>query len=285
MSQSEARRWPDLFALVEAKVKPERLKKKDGGAKEKWWQFIRPRPELTSAIRGLDRVLVISRVTENLGFSFLPSGMVYSERLAVFAFTKNAAFALLQSRNHEFWARFFGSTLEDRLIYNATVCFEAFPFPRNWRTNAELERVGKTYYEFRANLMVRNNEGLTTTYNRFHNRDERDPEILKLRELHDAMDRAVIDAYEWTDIKPTCEFILDYEEEENDDGKPRRKKKPWRYRWPDEFRDEVLARLLALNQQRAAEEKAMGTATSTSGKRTGKGGKKGSDPRNTLLFD
>ncbi|MGC8541828.1 MAG: hypothetical protein ACP5QA_14550, partial [Phycisphaerae bacterium] len=27
-------------------------------------------------------------------------------------------------------------------------------------------------------------------------------------------------------------------------------KKPWRYRWPDETRDEILARLLQLNQQR-----------------------------------
>jgi len=71
------------------------------------------------------------------------------------------------------------------------------------------------------------------------------------------MDRAVLDAYGCTDLKPTCAFILDYEEEENDDGKPHRKKKPWRYRWLDEFRDEVLARLLALNQERAAQEQAM----------------------------
>jgi len=32
------------------------------------------------------------------------------------------------------------------------------------------------------------------------------------------------------------------------------KKKPYRYRWPDEVRDEVLALLLELNAQRAKEE-------------------------------
>ena len=32
------------------------------------------------------------------------------------------------------------------------------------------------------------------------------------------------------------------------------RKKPWRYRWPDDFRDEVLARLLELNEQRYKEE-------------------------------
>ena len=103
--------------------------------------------------------------------------------------------------------------------------------------------------------MVRNNEGLTKTYNRFHDPDERDPDIVKLRDLHAAMDRAVLDAYGWTDIQPTCEFILDYEDDEDDEpGKASKKKKPWRYRWPDEIRDEVLGRLLELNAQRASAE-------------------------------
>ena len=66
------------------------------------------------------------------------------------------------------------------------------------------------------------------------------------------MDRVVLEAYGWTDIPTDCEFLLDYEIDEETWGK---KKKPWRYRWPDEVRDEVLARLLALNAQRAAEER------------------------------
>lgn len=94
--------------------------------------------------------------------------------------------------------------------------------------------------------------------------EERSPEIERLRELHAAMDAAVLTAYGWADLLPrcTCEFLLDYEDEEDDEpatGK-RKKKKPWRYRWPDEVRDEVLARLLALNATRHAEEVAAGTA-------------------------
>ena len=122
--------------------------------------------------------------------------------------------------------------------------------------------------------MVRNNEGLTKTYNRFHDPDERDRH-LKLRELHAAMDRAVLDAYGWTELKPTCEFLLDYEEDEDDDnesGGGRRRKKPWRYHWPDEFRDEVLARLLELNRQRAEMECLSGVAAEKAKKprKTGK---------------
>jgi hypothetical protein len=124
-----------------------------------------------------------------------------------------------------------------------------------------LEEIGRKYYEFRAALMVHNNEGLTKTYNHFHDPNETSSDIIKLRELHAAMDRAVLDAYGWTDLKPTCEFLLDYEEDDEDEnGGISKKKKPWRNRWPDEFRDEVLARLLELNKQRAEEEAVTGLA-------------------------
>ena len=69
------------------------------------------------------------------------------------------------------------------------------------------------------------------------------------------MDRAVLDAYGWSDIPADCEFLLDYEIDEEEWGD---KKKPWRYRWPDEVRDEVLARLLELNAERAKEEASSG---------------------------
>jgi hypothetical protein len=146
-------------------------------------------------------------------------------------------------------------------------------WPPSFETDAKLEAVGKEYYEVRAGLMVKNNEGLTKTYNRFHDPKETSPEIKKLRDLHAAMDRAVLDAYGWTDLQPTCEFLLDYEEEEEDaEEHPsgRGRKKPWRYRWPDEFRDTVLARLLELNKQRAEQERFMGLAAEAPKKKAGK---------------
>src|SRR5262249_54154741 len=140
---------------------------------------------------------------------------------------------------------------------------ETFPFPENFETDAHLESVGKEYCEFRAALMARNDEGLTKTYNRFHDPDERSPDILRLRELHAAMDRAVLEAYGWRALAElaTCEFLPDYEDDEDEEeSSGSRRKKPWRYRWPDDFRDEVLARILALNQKRAEEERLAGLA-------------------------
>jgi hypothetical protein len=105
--------------------------------------------------------------------------------------------------------------------------------------------------------MIRHDEGLTKTYNRFHDPEETDPGILRLRELHEAMDRAVLDAYGWNDVPTACEFLLDYEIDADEEGGGRRKK-PWRYRWPDVVRDDVLARLLELNAERAAAERRAG---------------------------
>jgi hypothetical protein len=119
---------------------------------------------------------------------------------------------------------------------------------------------------FRAALMIKNDEGLTKTYNRFHDPDERDPDIVKLRELHATMDRAVLDAYGWSDFPAACEFLMDYEIDEEQWGD---KKKPRHYRWPDDIRDEVLARLLELNAKRAKEEELSGAAAAKkAGKKT-----------------
>ena len=187
--------------------------------------------------------------------------MVYSEQLIVFPFDTYTAFCTLQSRPHEIWARFLGSSMKDDLRYTPSDCFETFPFPDEWNTHPDLERAGTDYYRFRADLMVRHDEGLTKTYNRFHDPDETAPDIAKLRDLHTTMDRAVLDAYGWTDIPTACEFLLDYEIDEEDWGT---RKKPYRYRWPDEIRDEVLARLLELNAERSeAEQRAGGCVHST----------------------
>jgi hypothetical protein len=265
MTAVEARQWPDLMAIVQAKVKPQRMEDNRESYRRYWWQYAEKRGELRAAVNGLDRVLATSRHAPNLAFAFLQAGAVFSEALVVFALPSHAAFSTLQSRVHEVWARFFGSSMKDDLRYTPSDCFEAYPLPSGFEMASALEAAGRAYYEFRAELMVRNDEGLTKTYNRFHDPDERSEGILRLRELHATMDRVVLDAYGWTDLDPRCEFLLDYEE---DDEESSGKKKPWRYRWPDELRDEVLARLLDLNQQRAREEQLAGAKEGKSAARS-----------------
>ena len=268
---SVAADWPDLLDVVESKVKPERMElpeDADGGRlRTFWWRFGRPRPELYAATSALRHVLANSQVSPHMSFALLPRDWIFSHALNVFALSTYDVFALVQSRVHEVWARVFSSSMKDDLRYTPTDCFETFPFPEGFETNAALEAAGREYYEFRAALMVRNNEGLTKTYNRFHDPEESSPDIIKLRELHAKMDAAVLAAYGWTDLPTACDFILDYEDEESvEESSGRKKKKPWRFRWPDEVRDEVLARLLKLNAERAEQELLDGEAVTKSAK-------------------
>ena len=172
----------------------------------------------------------------------------------VVALEEFSAFAVLQSRIHEVWARLQASSMKDDLRYTPTDCFETFPFPDAFKTHNSLEESGRSYYESRASVLAGYSIGLTKLYNAFQDPESDLSEIPKLREMHDSMDRAVLDAYGWTDIEPRCEFILEFDDEDEEDEMRRQRKKKYRYRWPDEIRDDVLARLLELNRQRALEE-------------------------------
>lgn len=225
-----------------------------------WWHFRRPSLEFRRRVGTGNRLLAISEVTSHVAFALLSASALPAHKLKLFDAGDNyILFGCLQSRLHEIWARFFSSTMKDDLNYSPSDCFDTFPFPAGG-ADALVEVAGREYYEFRASMMVSRNEGLTKTYNRFHtpDLDALCPDILKLRDLQVDLDRAVLNAYGWTDIPTTCDFFLDYEIDEDEWGA---KKKPYRYRWPDEVRDEVLARLLELNAERAKEETRSGSAT------------------------
>ena len=66
MTEDEARRWPDLMTIVEAKVKPERdaARQRETRSREELVAVRRDtRRRSIDAIRGLERVLVISHVS------------------------------------------------------------------------------------------------------------------------------------------------------------------------------------------------------------------------------
>jgi len=146
--------------------------------------------------------------------------------------------------------------MKDDIRYSPSDCFENFPISTN---EIDLTQVGKAYDNHRAALMVARNEGMTKTYNRFHNRAERSADIVRLRELHSEMDRAVLSAYGWDDLAARAEPIFLDESNEDDHAYQ------GRLFWPSDFRDEVLARLLALNADRHADEVRRGVAPGMKG--------------------
>jgi hypothetical protein len=157
--------------------------------------------------------------------------------------------AALQSSTHDLWARVFGSSLEDRFMYAVADCFEPFPFPTS---SKDVAIVGQRYHGHRAKMMLTTDLGLTKTFNRFHDTNDKASDIVELRRLHDEMDRAVLQAYGWNDLarKARPEFLT---EQTEDDPKYQRRRF-----WTADFRAEVLSRLLALNADRYAVEQAAG---------------------------
>ena len=145
---------------------------------------------------------------------------------------------MLQSELHYHWAEMHSATLKGDMSYTPTDCFENFPLlpPDDSRAG----HFGEAYHEHRRQVMLDRWEGLTKTYNRFHNPKETAEDIRRLRELHVEMDIAVAAAYGWSDLD------LGHGFHETRQG--------LRYTISEPARREVLSRLLQLNHGRYAEE-------------------------------
>ncbi len=246
--ESEARvRHPEVVALLERKVRPFRealgASSADEAHRARWWRFANDRPKLRAKLRGLSRVLVIPRVTAYLSAVFLPTDVVCSEQLVVVALEGWDAFAVLQSRAHEAWARRYSSTLGDGLRYAPSDCFETFPFPL---PSSALAVVGRRYDEYRADWMRASGEGLTTTWRRFHDAADETPEIIELRRLHEEMDRAVLDAYGFHDLEAGATFVPEPLKKARVAGRG-----ATRLEWSTDRSDEVIRRLLVLSEAEA----------------------------------
>jgi hypothetical protein len=244
--------WPTLLEIVERLVRPERATNKDRSRRELWWQHTRRVPALRQASVGLDEVHILSRVSAQFGIATVPTGTVCADSTVVFADQSAALRGVLQSRVHELWAAFFASSLEDRLRYGPSDCFDTFPFPVHFDSSTTIASAGKLYHEHRASVMTQRSQGLTKTYNRFHLRSDQAPDIVRLRELHCELDRAVLAAYGWDDLARDAAPVFLSEDTE---AVHRYQKRLF---WPAEFRDVVLARLLEVNVERAEDERARG---------------------------
>jgi hypothetical protein len=252
-----AENYPDCMKIVLGEVKPERIKNNRKIYRDKWWQYAEKRVSLYNTIEGMDRVLVKAQVSKTWGWTFVPNGWVYDAKLLVFAFNEEIEFAVLQSTFHWEWSIQYGTTLRLDMSYTPTTNFETFPFPDNILS---LDNIGESYYSHRKSIMLTRQEGLTKTYNRFHDPHETAEDIAQLRELHKEMDEAVAREYGWDDL------VLEHGFHETKQG--------LRYTISEEARREVLGRLLKLNHERYAEEVKMGLHEK-GGKRRGNGKKNG----------
>ncbi len=240
-SLEKAETYLEPAAIIRERVFPVRAKVNRDAHRKYWWHYGDKRPGLYRTIAPLRRVLAIALNSRTAAFVFVPKNIVYSHTVGVFASEDAHYFALLQSSFHVEWAWKYGSSLKGDLRYTPSDIFETYPFPAN---SSGLEIIGERYHEHRRDLMLSRQEGLTATYNRFHNPDEHSADIARLRELHVEMDCAVAAAYGWRDLELGHGF--------------HKTKQGIRFTISEQAREEVLARLLRLNNERWEEEERQG---------------------------
>jgi Eco57I restriction-modification methylase/MmeI, target recognition domain len=246
-SEDRAKTYPDCYEQVVQLVKPERERNNDKRRREIWWRFTRPAPELYKAIEGLQRVVVIARVSKTVMPAIVPTGQVFSIDLNVFATDDTGFLVLLSSAPHYWWAISRASTMKGDLRYTPSDVFETLVRPD---VTEEMRQIGERLALFRRELMLARQAGLTATYNLVHDQGCTDADIAGLREIHRAIDEAVVRAYGWDDL---LDAGLAHGFHETRQGV--------RYTIGPAVRQEVLDRLLELNQEWYAAEAAAGLHT------------------------
>ena len=230
------------FARVVERVKPERILNKRKPRREYWWRFAELAPAMRKAIADLDEVLVITLVSKAVMPFRVPTGQVFSHKLAVFANDSLLLQAVLSSSIHCVWVIRYSSTMRTDINYSPSDVFETFPRPHlTEESERALEVIGRTLDEERREIMLRRELGLTRLYNRVNDpalADSVDPDVARLRVIHRELDEAVMAAYGWDDV-PLDHGFHTY-------------RKMTRWTISPAARVEVLDRLLALNHERAA---------------------------------
>jgi type II restriction/modification system DNA methylase subunit YeeA len=205
MSLEDASEYKLPFEHIKVNVKPEREINRDKKARDFWWMFLRPRPEMRTAIESLACYFTIPRHSK--WFIFLPAKKEWlpADSTTVVASDDFYILGILTSNIHRIWIKAQSSTLEDRTRYTPNTCFETFPFPQ--KPSRELvEKIRQTageLHEYRSQQMEKKQWGITKLYNQFFNEPSS-----QLYQLHQKLDKLVMEAYHFQADEDILEKLL-----------------------------------------------------------------------------
>ena len=257
-------RFPKVYQHVANRVKPERDQNNRRTYRENWWIFGEPRSDLRPVLEPLDRYIATIETAKHRFFQFLVADIRADNMLVCIGSDKAGFLAVLSSRLHISWMLSSGGTLEDRPRYNKTRIFNTFPFaafPDESKSGQLLAELGERLDTFRKERLAEHDFlTMTSLYNVLERVRELDNGsdtklsakeqdiheaglVSILKEIHDDIDRAVFEAYGWADLAPALV------------GRPgATTPSPHKTPEQEEAEEELLARLVALNRERADEE-------------------------------
>jgi hypothetical protein len=277
-------RYPHVYHHLLTTVKPERDLNRREAFRKRWWTFGEPRKTFRPALDGLLRYIGTTETSKHRIFQFIDASCIPDHMIIAVASNDAHLLGVLSSRQHVLWATRAGGWLGvgNDPRYSKSRCFDPFPFPDPPESlKAEIRAVAEELDAFRKSRQAEHPKlTLTQMYNVLEKlkameaahrassvipgrskaerngihaaeRESGSPSlasgspgmtpgasvaltpdeerikdeglILILKELHERLDRLVFQAYGW----------------------------------PDTLADEeILARLVALNAERAKEEAA-----------------------------
>ncbi len=240
LTQDEARtRYPKAYQRILETVQPVRATNNRASYRDRWWLFAEPRRDFRPALVGLSRYLATTETTKHRHFQFIDEKTLPDHMIVAVASDDAYVLGVLSSKPHLLWALRAGGWLGvgNDPRYSKSRCFDPFPFPDS---NGEAaSRIRALAEELDAHRKKRQAEHPRLTMTQMYNvleklraseplsadeeRIKQEGLVLILKELHDKLDAEVFKAYGW----------------------------------PATFSDEeIRERLVALNKQRAEEEKA-----------------------------
>jgi type II restriction/modification system DNA methylase subunit YeeA len=131
ISEAEASLYEAPFEHVRQYVKPFRSSNRRERRKLYWWHHGETVPGLRRACRSLQRLILTPRVAKHRLFVWTSGRVLPDSRVNAIAREDDTTFGILQSRFHEFWSVTLGGWhgVGNDPQYTPTTGFETFPFP------------------------------------------------------------------------------------------------------------------------------------------------------------
>ncbi len=261
--------FPSVYQHVHDYVKPERDHNNRAYRREGWWLFGENIPEARKFLFSVPRYIATVETSKHRFFQFLDASIRPDNMLVNIGLESAEHLAVLSSRLHVAWAISAGGWLGagNDPRYSKTRTFDPFPFPvfetLDPRLVNRLRDLGERLDAFRKERLAAYSfltmTGLYNVMERLRELEDRWPVpiltekekdvhdaglVSVLMEIHNEIDAAVLEAYGWNDL---ADALV---------GKPGGTT-PSQHKVPEqeEAEEELLTRIVTLNQERAAEEK------------------------------
>lgn len=224
---NEASTFKKVFEIVKEKVLPWKKEKAEEQEKKnqallkknpkaavnkdyinqlnKWWLLRRQKEDLLSELSSLRRFVACARVTQRPIFEFFDTDIRPNDKIMAFCFDDYYSFGLIQSNIHWKWFLEKCTTLGETPNYNSAAIWDTFPWPQN-PTIKQVEKVAEAAMKLhreRTKTLKDHNMTLRDLY-RLLEQPGKNP----IKELHIALDKAVMEAYGFDSTKDVLSQLL-----------------------------------------------------------------------------